>query len=122
MIFASYEADLTTRMTVKDKPIQLGSFEDIHNSEHKILVRPGNVQHDFLQKAKPGSSLNKIYKSMEPSQLLHKDCKNACLFEMMKVWIQSLVPFFQYKAMIGSLLERSNVNVPWSKTTLPEAR
>ena len=85
VIFASYEADLTTRMTVKEKPIQLKSFEDIYMHGNKILVRPGNVQYDFLQRAKPGSSLNKIFDSMEPKQLLEAGCGKTCLTDKMEV-------------------------------------
>ena len=85
VIFASYEADLTTRMTIKQKAIPLRNFEDIYNSDKKIVVRQGNVQHDILMNAEEGSSLNKIYMAMDDSQVLDLDCKSPCLTQAMKV-------------------------------------
>ena len=86
VIFATYEADLTTRMTVKQREFPLRSFQDVLEAGKKLIVRTGTSQVSVLRNAKPGSTLNVMYESMEDWQFISDpNCDNECMGDNLKV-------------------------------------
>ena len=81
VIFATYEADLTTRMTVKEQPLALRSFGDIADAlDYQMITRPGTSYYNLLQAAKSDSPLNRIFKTIEGNSKnqLTLDCDDPC--------------------------------------------
>ena len=87
VLFASYEADLTTKMTIQEQALPLRSFEDIYNSEdNKVVVRAQTAQWTMLKKAKEGSAMRRIFEGMGEEQIVvDPNCKNPCIEAMLRV-------------------------------------
>ena len=85
VLFASYEADLTTRMTISAHELPLRNFEDVFNAQKRMIVREGTAQLSYLKNAREGTSLNKIYKSMDEDQFAPNTCKYKCIQAMLEV-------------------------------------
>ena len=86
VIFAMYEADLTTRMTVKPTDVPLRSFTDVYNSGKKLILRTGTAQVSLLRNANKGTGLNTIYKHIEDWQYItDPNCDNECMGEHLRV-------------------------------------
>ena len=86
VIFATYEADLTTRMTVKTGKGSLRSFLDIASSDYEVIVAEGSSQLEMLQNSRPGHSIHEIYQRLKPGQILDITCNHHCKEEMLKVY------------------------------------
>ena len=87
VLFATYEADLTTKMTIQEQALPLRSFEDIYNSEdNKVVVRAQTAQWTMLKKAKEGSAMRRIFEGLGEEQIVaDPNCKNPCIEAMLRV-------------------------------------
>ena len=85
--FSTYEADLTTKMTVRDAPLSINSFEDVYQSDYKLMSVSGTSYNNFLQLAKEGSTINKLWRQTDndPGLLLQHDCTVQCKQKNMMV-------------------------------------
>ena len=83
VVFATYEADLTTRMTVQEQESPFRSFSDIAQSNrHCVVVFAGGSDYQILKGADPNSALGQIYQqvSSDKEKFIIKptDCPLAC--------------------------------------------
>lgn len=86
VMFATYEADLTTKMTVTQQATPLRSFTDVYNTGKKLLVRKGTAQLAILRGAKEGQPLHKIYSTMDDSNIItESSCEHLCIEDILKV-------------------------------------
>ena len=94
VIFAYYEADLTTKMTISQQDAPLRSFTDILNTGKKLLVREGTTQLSIARNAKKGTALYNIYQNMDESNYIADAyCEYACIEAMLKVKLSFLFLF-----------------------------
>ena len=93
MIFAVYEADLTTRMTVQDQNIAIRTFEDIANSEHQVVALLGTSSYNLMKFSDPESPLKRIFATIEgnPDHELPPDCKVPCRNKLLNVIISQIM-------------------------------
>ena len=95
LIFATYEADLTTRMTVQESATPLRSFSEIAESpDHNMFTYTGigGFYYNLLKAAKPGTGLSKVYSQVASNPekwTTRADCDNACRNQRMIVRIIS---------------------------------
>ena len=103
VIFAYYEADLTTKMTISQQDAPLRSFTDILNTGKKLLVREGTTQLSIARNAKKGTALYNIYQNMDESNYIADAyCEYACIEAMLKVKLFFFRKCaFQLKYVIG---------------------
>lgn len=66
VIFATYAADLTTRMTVKREEVSLRSFQEVFHSGRKLAATRGALS-SLLESSREGSALQSLYQSMPPA-------------------------------------------------------
>ena len=89
VIFATYEADLTTRMTISLEPTIPKSFSDIATSnEYKVMTYAGGSSLQALRNAEDGSALRKIYEQVNSDReefLFGVTCDDQCRQRKMKV-------------------------------------
>ena len=89
VIFATYEADLTTRMTVQESDVPLRSFGDIANSEnHFITTYLGGAYHVMLSSAEPDTAFGKLYRQIQTDEkkyTFHPDCELSCIGNQLQV-------------------------------------
>ena len=63
VLLTYYEGDLTASMTVGMPAPSLASFDDVLQAGYNLHAPPGTFQYDLVAKSKPGSSLNKLFKT-----------------------------------------------------------
>ena len=87
VIFAVYEADLTTRMTVQDQNIAIRNFEDIANSEHQVIALLGTSSYNLMKFSDDGTPLKRIFQTIQgnPDHELPPDCKVPCRNKLLNV-------------------------------------
>ena len=86
LLFAMYEADLTTRMTVQPRDNPLRSFEDIYRSEYQLIVIAASAQAALLKDGKEGSIWRKLRETMGPGHFVSlAECHKECMEELLKV-------------------------------------
>ena len=61
------------------------TVEDVFNAQKRMIVREGTAQLSYLKNAREGTSLNKIYKSMDEDQFAPNTCKYKCIQAMLEV-------------------------------------
>ena len=85
VIFATYTADLTTRMTVGQAANPIKSFKDIYDLGKKLLINRGGAGETFLKNSPDGSYLSLIFNSMQEDQFIERSCKNKCIEDKLQV-------------------------------------
>ena len=60
VMFAFFEADLTTQMTIQEQPLPLRSFKEIAASDYEIIIREGTSYIAEWREAKDGSLFDRL--------------------------------------------------------------
>ena len=82
VIFAYYNADLTTNMTIAPSPLKINSFEDIANSDFMVRTWPNMLFYNMLATENPDSSRGKVFKKLEENRRF-TDGYASCWFKCM---------------------------------------
>ena len=89
VIFRTYEADLTTRMTVQEVDIPLQSFMDIANSgKYSITTFLGGAYNVMMRSAEPGTAFGKLYRQIQTDEkkyTVHPTCEQRCIWNLLQV-------------------------------------
>lgn len=82
VLFAAFEADVTTKMTVSLAPEPLRSFKNIHLSDFEVTLQGGTSLYDTMENAEPGTIFNQIFsniKAPKRADWFHDNCGYTCL-------------------------------------------
>ena len=95
VIFAHYEADLTTSMTVRDKKVQIALLEELLHSEYLVHVLHGTAQHGHMQSASQDTPLGGMNEAIagKPERLIGAECNSPCQAKLLQVGDQVLKLF-----------------------------
>ena len=90
VIFAAFEADVTTKMTVSLAAEPLRSYEDIYLSDYDVTVQSGTSLYDMMQDSDQKHILNRLFTKIQAPKRVdwfEGDCEYACLENALKVHI-----------------------------------
>ena len=91
VLWAYYNADLTTKMTIAPAPRTLRSFNDIGESEYIARTWPKGLYYQMMRDADPDSPLGKTYVTLEKDRRFTDDymvCSYDCIADLLMVRVK----------------------------------
>ena len=93
VVFAYYNADLTTNMTIAPKPVKIGSFQDVANSDLIPRTWPNTNHYKILASGDSTSALGRLYGKLKANGHFTSNysfCYYKCMADLLKVFGNSI--------------------------------
>lgn len=88
VVFAYYNADLTTNMTIAPKPAKIGSFEDVANADFIPRTWPNTNHYKILSSGNSSSALGRLFRKLKDNEYFTSNysfCYYQCMSDLLMV-------------------------------------